>query len=119
MSMIRTPLATAFALALALASPALAGGDAAYATNCQACHQPAGAGIKGAFPALAGDPFVRGDPDAVIARVLDGKGGMPAFRASLSDAEVAAAVSYIRSAWTNGAHPVTAAEVAKVRAVSR
>ncbi len=106
-----------FALALA-AGPALAqdAGQAAYAGDCAACHQSAGQGIKGAFPALAGNPLVTGKPTAVIGVILEGRGAMPSFKADLSDAEVAAAVNYIRAAWGNSASPVTAADVAAVRA---
>lgn len=86
-----------------------------YADNCATCHQLTGKGIKGAFPALAGDPFVTAPPTQVIAVVLNGRGGMPAFKDELSDDQLAAAISYVRTAWGNRAKPVTAAEVAKVR----
>jgi mono/diheme cytochrome c family protein len=107
-------------LALLAAGPALAQdpGQAQYAATCSACHQPTGKGIKGAFPALAGDPFVLGDPQAVVDKVLNGKGGMPAWKGELDDAKVAQVVSYIRSAWGNSASPVTAAMVAAERAKS-
>jgi len=109
-------LTLAFALALA-ASPALAqpNGQTVFTTNCQACHQAAGTGIKGAFPALAGDPFVTGAPSGPTNRVLTGKGGMPAFGPQLSDAEIAAVLSYIRSAWGNHAAAVTPAQVSASR----
>ncbi|HEY2177920.1 MAG TPA: cytochrome c [Caulobacteraceae bacterium] len=90
-------------------------GQAAYTTDCSACHQANGQGIKGAFPALAGDPLVKGDPAVVIGVVLNGRGGMPSFKADLSDGEVAAAVSYIRAAWGNGAASVTPTAVAAIR----
>ena len=89
--------------------------QAAYLDNCAACHQPTGLGIKGAFPALAGDPFVLGPADQVIGTVLNGRGGMPAFRDELSDEQLAAAISYIRTGWTNKAKPVSAADVAAAR----
>jgi mono/diheme cytochrome c family protein len=110
-------LCLAFAFALA-AAPAVAqpDGQGVFTTNCQACHQAAGTGIKGAFPALAGDPFVTGPPTGPIARVLTGKGGMPGFASQLSDAEIAAAISYVRSAWGNHAPAVTPALVAAERA---
>jgi hypothetical protein len=41
--------------------------------------------------------------------------GMPPFGQSLTDAEVAAIASYVRSAWGNAAPEVTALEVQKVR----
>jgi mono/diheme cytochrome c family protein len=104
-------------LALALAAApaaALADGKAVYEANCQACHQADGHGIKGAFPALAGDAVVDGSPAGPITQVLKGKGGMPGF-AQLSDGDVAAAVTYIRSTWGNHAGAVTAAQVARIR----
>ena len=104
-------------LALALAAApaaALADGKAVYEANCQACHQTTGQGIKGAFPALAGDKVVDGPDAGPITQVLNGKGGMPGF-AQLSDPDIAAAVTYIRGAWGNHASPVTPAEVERVR----
>jgi mono/diheme cytochrome c family protein len=47
--------------------------------------------------------------------VLNGRGGMPAFRNSLSDDQLAAIITYVRSAWGNKAPPVTAATVAAAR----
>ncbi len=91
-------------------------GKAEFLANCSACHQAQGTGIKGAFPALAGDAFVDGDAPAAAWVVLNGRGGMPAFRSDLSDGQIAAALSYVRSAWGNAAPPVTAAVVAAVRA---
>ena len=105
-------------MAGAIGAPALAenAGQAAYTADCSGCHQTNGQGIKGAFPALAGDTLVTGDPAGVIRLVLKGRGAMPSFAADLGDAEVAAVVSYIRSSWGNTAHPVTPADVAAVRA---
>jgi cytochrome c6 len=108
----------AAALAL-LTAPALARGEdgqALFMANCSACHQPTGLGIKGAFPALAGDPFVKGDPAPVIATVLNGRGGMPTFKADLSDDQLAAILSYVRGAWGNGAAPISPAQIAALRA---
>ena len=106
------------AVAVLIAAPALAQnpGETQYVATCSACHQVSGAGIKGAFPALAGDHLVVGDPQALIATVLNGRGGMPAWKADLSDTQVAATVNYIRSAWGNAATPVTPAMVAAERA---
>lgn len=115
-------LAALSAAVLAPASAALAAPPAplnVYADNCATCHQLTGKGIKGAFPALAGDPFVLAPPTQVIAVVLNGRGGMPAFKDELSDDQLAAAISYVRTAWGNKAKPVTPAEVAKVRLALR
>lgn len=89
-------------------------GPQTYATHCVACHQGNGQGVGDAFPALAGNPFVTGDPGPVIEVVLNGRGGMPSF-ASLSDAEIAAVITHERTAWDNDAEPVTAEMVAAVR----
>jgi mono/diheme cytochrome c family protein len=89
-----------------------------FVQNCSACHQKTGLGIPGAFPALAGDPYVVGAPDPVILTLLNGRGGMPRFRDSLSDEQIAAAITYIRSTWGNHAPGVAAATVASARAAS-
>ncbi|HET6971003.1 MAG TPA: cytochrome c [Phenylobacterium sp.] len=105
--------------ALALAVPTLAAaqptGEELFNNNCAACHQKTGAGVKGAFPALAADKFVTGAPAQLTATVLVGRGGMPAFKSELSDDQLAAILSYIRSAWGNKAAPVKPADVAATR----
>jgi mono/diheme cytochrome c family protein len=101
--------------ALALASAAHAeppDGAAIFKQNCAACHQAKGQGVPGAFPALAGDAFVQGDPKAVAHVLLNGRGGMPNFREDLTNDQIAAVLSYVRAAWGNHAPPLTAATVA-------
>jgi cytochrome c6 len=117
--MMRIPILCAAALAAgALSAPVWAQdlGEAQFMANCSACHQPTGLGIKGAFPALAGDAVVRGDPAALASLVLNGRGGMPSFRADRDDAQIAQALSYIRTAWGATAGAVTPAQVAAARA---
>ncbi len=105
--------------ALAVASPALAlDGQTMFAQNCSACHQLTGKGIPGAFPALAGDPFVLGPPRLVAKTVLNGRGGMPKFAGDLSDLEIATILTYVRSAWGNDAPPITAEIVASERSAA-
>ena len=41
--------------------------------------------------------------------------GMPPFAQSLSDNEVAAVVTYIRTAWGNHGNPVTSAQANQLR----
>lgn len=82
-----------------------------YAQTCAACHGETGEGGFG--PALAGNAALEDAPQ-VIAQVLAGGGGMPAF-AHLSDEKVAALVSYVRSSWGNRFPPVTPEEVAAQR----
>jgi cytochrome c6 len=87
-----------------------------FMDNCSACHQATGKGIPGAFPALAGNKFVQGDPKLVVTTLLNGRGGMPTFRDELNDAQIASVLSYVRSAWGNTAKPVTPDFVTKTRA---
>ena len=100
-----------------LAAPAMAApdGKALFAANCAACHQPEGQGIAGAFPALAKSKFVVGDPKVVAATVLNGRGGMPAFRDSLKDDELSATLSFVRANWGNKAPAIPAQTFAAVR----
>ena len=86
-----------------------------FAANCAACHQPMGEGIEGAFPKLAGSAFVTGDPKAVATTLLNGRGGMPAFRDDLKDDQLAAVATYVRGSWGNSAAPITTAEFAALR----
>lgn len=109
-------LLIATALLTAAAAPALAAdGNALYQQNCAACHQPNGKGIQGAFPALAGDKFVVGDPKAVAATVLNGRGAMPPWKDSLKDDQLAAILTFVRSSWGNKAAPIPAATFTAVR----
>ena len=93
-------------------------GKTLFAKNCAACHQATGAGIPGAFPALKANVFVQGDPTLVIATVLKGRAGMPAFGASIDDEKLATILTYVRSAWGNKAAAVTTADVATVRSTA-
>ncbi len=76
-------------------------GEKVYAANCVACHQANGAGVPGAFPALAGSPMVNGAQDGQIGILLNGKNGMPAWKATLSDTEIAAVITYTRNSFGN------------------
>lgn len=103
---------------LLLAGPAGAAdlaGEGLFVSNCSACHQRNGQGIPQAFPALAGDALVQDNPKRIAAVLLNGRGGMPAFKAQLSDEQIAAVASYVRGAWGNQADPVPASLVAAAR----
>jgi len=91
-------------------------GAAIFAANCASCHGAAGKGTPGAFPALAGNPDVlTSDPSAIIATVKHGKNVMPSFEGKLSNADIAAVLTYIRTTWGNQASPVSEAAVAAVK----
>jgi mono/diheme cytochrome c family protein len=104
------------ALTGALAAPALAedGGDL-FAQNCSACHQPKGEGVAGAFPALAGNRFVQGDPKGPAYVVTHGRGGMPNFSGDLDDVQISKILTYVRTSWGNKAGSLPPETVAAVR----
>jgi mono/diheme cytochrome c family protein len=106
-------------------------GQAIYVDSCSACHGTNGQGVTDLFPPLRGNAIVQGnDPTTVIRLILNGEKAvatdqrptgvaMPAFGWKLSDQEVAALASYIRSAWGNQASPVGSAKVEGIRKAVR
>jgi cytochrome c oxidase subunit 2 len=75
-----------------------------YTAHCAACHQPSGAGLPPAFPALKGSPMATtGSIDGHIDIVVNGKAGtaMQSYAKQLSLKEIAAVVTYERNAWGN------------------
>ncbi|MBR7800740.1 cytochrome c oxidase subunit II [Undibacterium fentianense] len=76
-------------------------GEAVYAANCVACHQATGKGVPGAFPALDGSAVVTGPKAGQVDILLNGVRGMPAWKATLSDTEIAAVITYTRNSWSN------------------
>jgi mono/diheme cytochrome c family protein len=104
-------------------------GERLYLSNCLACHQKNGEGVKGLQPPLIGTPVTIGDPDQLLGWVMFGKrpaalpkgqfgGVMPQF-AYLSDADLAALLTHVRSSFGNQAPPVTPEMVARARALHR
>lgn len=97
-------------------------GKGLFEAKCVGCHGAAGAGIPGLFPPLAGAEQVTGDKDELINILLAGKSGeitvkgqkyngmMPAF-GTMTDEEVAAVATYIRSSFGNTADAVTPDQV--------
>lgn len=76
-------------------------GQQVYTANCAVCHQANGAGVPPAFPALNGSKIVMGGKDGQIDILLNGKNAMPAWAKQLKDSEIAAVITYTRSAWDN------------------
>ena len=111
----KTVLTAAVLFALAPRAMAAETGQSLYNDNCAACHQRTGVGIKGAFPALTGDKLVAGPLPTLVATVLNGRGGMPAFKSDLTDAQMAMVLTYIRASWGNKASAVTTAQVSQAR----
>ena len=79
----------------------LAKGKDVYASNCAACHMAGGEGMPGTFPAIKGSKVAQGSLADHVKLVLKGKGAMPAFADQLSDAELAAVVTYQRNGFGN------------------
>ncbi len=80
-------------------------GEKVYQGYCAACHQPAGTGLPGVFPALKGSKIATQAAQKAthIDIVLHGKAGtaMQAFGKQLSLQEIAAVITYERNAWEN------------------
>lgn len=89
-------------------------GEKVYAANCAACHQPTGKGMPPNFPALVGSKVANGPAEAHIKQTLNGKNLMPPFK-QLSDADIAAVVTYQRLSWGNKGGAVKVADVAAAR----
>jgi mono/diheme cytochrome c family protein len=100
-----------------------------YRDRCADCHQAKGEGVPRVYPPLAGnEAILMRNPVNAIRITLNGgfppsthgnprPYGMPPFAHVLSDADVAAVVTYIRGAWGNAAGAVSSVEVASARGV--
>lgn len=109
---------------------AIDGGEI-FQGKCVACHQANGAGVPGVFPPLAGSEWVLGDAERLAHIPLHGiqgkltvkgttyNGMMPVFGELLTDGEIAAVLTYIRSQWGNKASVVTEETVKKVRQATK
>ena len=100
-----------------------------YEDQCADCHGKDGQGQSGAYPALAANRAVLMDkPNNAVLTVLYGgfapatarnprPFGMPPYLLSLSDAEVAAVLTHVRSSWGNHATGVSELQVQQIRRV--
>ncbi|NRR28701.1 cytochrome c [Oxalobacteraceae bacterium] len=107
----------------------LAAGAKLYQTHCVDCHGADGNGKPPAYPPLGGNRALTMDEAVNPIRIVLNGGfapgtagnprpyGMPPFAHVLNDTEVAAVVSYLRSAWGNNAPPVTGLDVNRYRAI--
>ena len=94
-----------------------------YASNCQACHQANGEGLKGAFPPLKSSTIVLDDnPEVLIEIIMKGYDGrqeyadMPPVGTNngLTPEEVTAIINHERSSWGNKARKIPLEEVEKI-----
>ena len=78
-------------------------GRAAYERSCAACHGINGEGVAGAFPAMADSPVATADVATHLDVVVNGVAGtaMQAFGAQMSEADLAAIITYERNAFGN------------------
>ena len=99
-----------------------------YEQHCAQCHGDQGLGVANAYPPLAGNRAVTmASMENLVQIVLNGAYapatagnprpfGMPPFVLVLSDSEVAAVISYIRTSWGNQAGDITPLQVQRIRA---
>jgi mono/diheme cytochrome c family protein len=103
-------------------------GKRVYEAVCGICHGPDGSGKPGQAPPLAGSEWVTTKGDNRLVHIpLEGLNGtltvkgkdwslnMAAMGAALSDADLAAVLTYMRTSWGNKAGEVTPDEVKKIR----
>ena len=93
-----------------------------YRDYCMSCHQSDGKGAGSRFPSLVNTPWVNGDPQQLIAIILEGMQGeiqvqdkyyngvMPAFP-FLTTEETAALLTYVRESFGHNADPITMEQV--------
>lgn len=122
-----TPTENQPAASTSAEKPVESPGETVYNQNCRMCHMPKGEGVAGLNPPLAQTDWVNGDKERLIALILNGMSGPIEVNSTtyngimtpythLSDTDIAAVLSYIRSSFGNQSGPVTADEVAAVRA---
>jgi mono/diheme cytochrome c family protein len=107
----------------------IATGGKLYQKYCVDCHGAGGVGYPPAYPPLAGNHSLTMATAVNPIRLVINGGyspgtagnprpyGMPPFRGTLSDDEVAAVVSFIRNSWGNHAGLVSSIEVSRYQAV--
>jgi mono/diheme cytochrome c family protein len=97
-------------------------GKKVFDENCVVCHQADGAGLPGFVAPLRGSARATAqNPEEMLLQILRGapaKGSMsemPAFGATLSDAEMAAVANLIRTSWGHNAPTVIPDDVRVAR----
>lgn len=109
---------------LASANTALLHGRRIYEKQCASCHGEHGEGVPRVYPRLAGEAAASSG-NAIRVVMLGGFAAatagnprpysMPPFASTLSDADIADVLSYVRTSWGNRASLVQAHDVARFR----
>lgn len=102
-------------------------GKQIYDAQCSACHMADGKGVPNMFPGLVRSGIVHGDNTTTLVKLILQGGvapqteafptpqAMPAFDWKLTDAQIAAVTSYVRSAFGNNASAISADDVKSLR----
>jgi mono/diheme cytochrome c family protein len=102
-------------------------GKQIYDRDCASCHGATGLGMPPHYPPLAGNQSIEMSSAVNAIRMVLNGGyppgtagnpmpyGMPPFAQRLSDDEVAAVVTYIRTSWGNRGAPVSARQANELR----
>ena len=105
-------------------------GKQIYDRECASCHGAVGLGMPPHYPSLAGNQSIQMVSAVNAIRMVLNGGyppgtagnpmpyGMPPFAHRLSDDEVAAVVTYIRTSWGNRGEPVSARQANELRAAT-
>ncbi len=100
-----------------------------YTSNCQTCHQADGLGREGVYPPLAETQWTTGDKGRLVRLLLNGMRGpivvagveynnIMTPHGHLSDDQIAAVLTHVRTSYGNASSAVTPSEVAAVRAAN-
>jgi mono/diheme cytochrome c family protein len=105
-------------------------GKPIYDRECATCHGATGLGAPPHYPPLAGNQSIQMSSAVNAIRMVLNGGyppgtagnpkpyGMPPFAQRLSDDEVAAVVTFIRTSWGNRGEPVSARQANELRAAT-
>jgi len=105
-------------------------GKPIYDRECASCHGATGLGMPPHYPPLAGNQSIQMVSAVNAIRMVLNGGyppgtagnprpyGMPPFAQRLSDDEVAAVVTYIRTSWGNRGEPVSARQANELRSAT-
>ncbi|MDW8074285.1 MAG: cytochrome c [Bacteroidota bacterium] len=100
--------------------------------NCASCHQTSGKGITGSIPPLVGSALansedvtkpirivLHGFRGAIVRNGVKYNGVMQPWHSVLTDDEIAAILTYVRTSWGNNGGEIKAEDVARVREATK